>query len=282
MLNAGLPAGMTMAEVARISWMDTGRFENDRIEFNHINAADGMSTVTSIFKTFRNDRTAPAILSLPIPVAGKTSDPCGSDFPAQGDPCGPERPCPDYPVRVRMYTPAECQCNPLWDPSVNFDYPDINCTYDPVAGRYIYYDSPAGQKVPNPQLYPGGPQGRSLATLFSDRPDGSIYERDDFVNPASPHYQEPGYERFIGQLLVEQGRDRSTAHWDFHFPIYGHWYLAIQWPAFYCGSVGRDLGCFKVQMCRNGGLIPLCVCDFSDVVSDQVGGNIPFNFDWEF
>ena len=80
-LNAALPAGLTRANVRIISWIDTARLENDRIEFNHVNAADGVSTVTSIFKTFRNERTPPIILSAPIPLAEKTGGSCGDDTP---------------------------------------------------------------------------------------------------------------------------------------------------------------------------------------------------------
>lgn len=80
-LNAALPAGLSRANVRIISWMDTARLENDRIEFNHVNAADGVSTVSSIFKTFRNDRVPPVILSAPIPTAEKSGTPCGDDTP---------------------------------------------------------------------------------------------------------------------------------------------------------------------------------------------------------
>lgn len=80
-LNAALPAGLAMSNVRIISWIDTARLENDRIEFNHINAADGVSTVSSIFKTFRNERTPPIILSAPIPEAAKSGTLCGDDTP---------------------------------------------------------------------------------------------------------------------------------------------------------------------------------------------------------
>lgn len=76
-LDAPIPAGLARASVRRISWIDTARLENDRIEFNHVNAADGVSTVSSIFKTFRNERTPPEILSVPIPESGMVPGSCG-------------------------------------------------------------------------------------------------------------------------------------------------------------------------------------------------------------
>lgn len=75
-LDSPLPEGLTRASVRRISWMDTARLENDRIEFKHVNAADGMSTVSSIFRSFRNDRVAPEITSVPIPEDTKRPWPC--------------------------------------------------------------------------------------------------------------------------------------------------------------------------------------------------------------
>ena len=78
-LSASLPTGLLRKNVRRISWMDTARLQNDRIEFDHINAADGLSKVASIFQTYRNERTAPAILSAPIPHADKGNGPCGDD-----------------------------------------------------------------------------------------------------------------------------------------------------------------------------------------------------------
>lgn len=81
-LDGGLPL-LPMAGVACVSYMDTARFSNDRFEFNHINAADGLTTVAGIMRTFRNNRQAPAILQLPIPAAQMSSTRCGAD----NDPC---------------------------------------------------------------------------------------------------------------------------------------------------------------------------------------------------
>lgn len=77
-LDEPLPDGLTRQSVRIISWIDTARLENDRVEFNHINAADGMSTVSSIFKTFRNERVAPTVLSYDIPIDAKFDGICGS------------------------------------------------------------------------------------------------------------------------------------------------------------------------------------------------------------
>jgi hypothetical protein len=77
-LDAALPTGLLRQSVRRISWMDTARLENDRIEFNHINAADGVSTVASIFKSFRNERVAPVVLSYDIPDDAMFDGACGS------------------------------------------------------------------------------------------------------------------------------------------------------------------------------------------------------------
>lgn len=82
-LDVPLPDGLLRQSVRIISWIDTARLENDRIEFNHINAADGMSTVSSIFKTFRNERVAPTVLSYDIPIDAKFDGACGSS-PLQG------------------------------------------------------------------------------------------------------------------------------------------------------------------------------------------------------
>jgi len=82
-LDEPLPDGLTRQSVRIISWIDTARLENDRIEFNHVNAADGVSKVASIFKTFRNERVAPTILSYDIPIDAKFDGACGSS-PLQG------------------------------------------------------------------------------------------------------------------------------------------------------------------------------------------------------
>lgn len=82
-LDEPLPDGLTRQSVRIISWIDTARLENDRIEFNHVNAADGVSKVASIFKTFRNERVAPVVLSYDIPIDAKFDGACGSS-PLQG------------------------------------------------------------------------------------------------------------------------------------------------------------------------------------------------------
>lgn len=129
LVNAAFPGGLLRSAVRRISFMDTARLQNDRVEFKHVNAADGASTVSSIFQTFRNERQAPAILSLPIPAAEMLEGPCGPGWDdAIGDPCGPPRAC-GWETALAIQTPITRPCpGSVGHPSfmyIGFPHPNL-------------------------------------------------------------------------------------------------------------------------------------------------------------
>ncbi|WLJ71134.1 hypothetical protein [Sphingomonas phage Carli] len=53
-VDAPFAGGLLRQNVNYISWIDTARLENDRLELTHVNAADGVTTVSAIMRTFRN------------------------------------------------------------------------------------------------------------------------------------------------------------------------------------------------------------------------------------
>lgn len=62
-----------------VCFMDVARFDQDQVEWQHINAADGASVVKINLRRFRNDRVPPLVGSYPIPTATMSDTACGVD-----------------------------------------------------------------------------------------------------------------------------------------------------------------------------------------------------------
>lgn len=77
-LDSGVPGGLTPAQVSRISFIDVARFDQDQVEWEHINAADGASVVKINMRRFRNDRVPPPVGSYPIPDENIADALCGT------------------------------------------------------------------------------------------------------------------------------------------------------------------------------------------------------------
>jgi hypothetical protein len=78
-----LPSGLTPATVKRISFMDKGRLESDRIEILH--HTNRLATVRSSFRTIKSGRTAALPIDYPIPIQPMSDTACGPI-----DTCSPE------------------------------------------------------------------------------------------------------------------------------------------------------------------------------------------------
>jgi hypothetical protein len=78
-LGAALPAG-TFG-----SFMDTCRLAADDIEIKHHTDTDGVAECNLGFRSFRDPRTAPAIISYPIPETAQGVTPCGAPAEGEGD-----------------------------------------------------------------------------------------------------------------------------------------------------------------------------------------------------
>jgi hypothetical protein len=77
-LDSGVPGGLTPAQVSRISFIDVARFDQDQVEWEHINAADGASVVKINLRRFRNDRVPPLVGSYPVPDESIDNGICGA------------------------------------------------------------------------------------------------------------------------------------------------------------------------------------------------------------
>ncbi|MBY0261792.1 MAG: hypothetical protein K2Q20_05585, partial [Phycisphaerales bacterium] len=259
LVSPPFPADLSLKQIVSVSWIDASRFENDRVELNHVNAADGVTTVSGIFQTFRNERVAPEILSAPIPGATKGATPCGTDVPENPDTCVP-------PTREGHLTHIEwfhkIPCNQNYTPYRNLT---MGGNWQPNAphGRAFYQFNGLGPNV--------GTNG------FAQ------YEFDDYINPSSPHYLDPAYSALQGQLLIQGLITNQTVQLDFigatHVPE-GVWQLQVQYPAFYCGSVGLDGGDVAVRYCKADPEHPACLPTEQDL--GYIGGNYPYTYSWEF
>jgi hypothetical protein len=80
-VGAALPAG-TFG-----SFMDTCRLASDDIEIQHHTDTDGAAECSLGFRSFRDPRTAPAIISYPIPVTAQGVTQCGEPAPEEASDC---------------------------------------------------------------------------------------------------------------------------------------------------------------------------------------------------
>lgn len=76
-LDAALGLALSPGQVRRISFADTGRFDSDDFEIVHYGGADAHHDSSAMFRTFKNTRTSPEPISLPIPTEPMNSTACG-------------------------------------------------------------------------------------------------------------------------------------------------------------------------------------------------------------
>lgn len=108
MLSAPLGSGKPLG--ASGSFLDTARQDNDTIEITHHVDADGVMEVTSAFRTFKDSRSTPSPIYLPIPTAEESIIPCGTP----GDEVNPCNPVfPGWYLRLWVM----CDTGPLRDPN---------------------------------------------------------------------------------------------------------------------------------------------------------------------
>lgn len=77
-LDAALGLALSPGQVRRISFVDTGRFDTDDFEIIHHGGVDALHTVSAMFRTFKNSRSAPSPVHFPIPTTAMGSSPCGA------------------------------------------------------------------------------------------------------------------------------------------------------------------------------------------------------------
>lgn len=77
-LDQSLGLDLSPGQVRRISFADTARFDSDDFEITHFGGIEAHHDSQTMFRTFRNTRTTPSPISLPIPTAIMGTDGCGS------------------------------------------------------------------------------------------------------------------------------------------------------------------------------------------------------------
>lgn len=76
-LDAAMGLDLAAGQVRRISFADVARFDTDEFEITHHGGIDGHHDVSTMFRTFKNTRTAPEPISEPIPAGSMNSIRCG-------------------------------------------------------------------------------------------------------------------------------------------------------------------------------------------------------------
>jgi hypothetical protein len=84
-LNLLAAAGTPLSAGTFGSFMDTCRLASDDIEIMHHTDTDGAAECNLSFKSFRDPRAVPAIISYPIPASAKGVDFCGTPAPEEAD-----------------------------------------------------------------------------------------------------------------------------------------------------------------------------------------------------
>lgn len=79
-LDAALGLALSPGLVHRISFADVARFDTDDFEITHYGGVDAHHDASATFRTFKNTRTSPEPISLPIPDAIMTEASCGGGF----------------------------------------------------------------------------------------------------------------------------------------------------------------------------------------------------------
>ena len=77
-LDSAVGLDLSPGQVRKISFMDTARFDTDDFEIQHHAGLDSLAECSAIFRTFKDTRTAPTPIDMPIPEAVMTEDSCGA------------------------------------------------------------------------------------------------------------------------------------------------------------------------------------------------------------
>lgn len=196
-LDASLGLALSPGQVRKISFMDTARFDQDEFEITHHNGIDGLHECQTTFQTFRNARTAPTPISLPIPTENKNNSACGHNPGI----CYYLPPNP-WTIRIRL------EFHPLRKPRA---YPTIQSWYpqDVVAGMM-----PNGRTVNKGDNIPMVAGGTVIPSPDGMGPDGRALM--DFNNPDGT----PGGPVSFFHWLDPNGDGGPTGYeWFFFFPI---------------------------------------------------------------
>lgn len=269
------PAAIAMADVTRISFMDTVRFQNDRVEFNHVNAADGASTVSAILRAYRDERVPPTVFAAPIPTVPMSNFPCG-DAPDE-DPCAPPGTC--IPKTFFTWSLAFNGCKEFYCPTRNWYQPPI--TSHPPNWQYraslpiLQGDGRDLEWFEHPGRWPGAsfaPIG--IVNNCSDPAGTTYYESNAYNTPGSVGYQDPAYANLRGQPIMTT----TTTNGNFTITflqnlVDGPGALQIQYGAFWCGD-------FVAQGTLDRTLLIDCKPVGSTLIESGLVGNVPYTWSW--
>jgi hypothetical protein len=265
-LNAALGTNIDPATVRSISFVDLARFDQDQFDFQHHTDTDGVTTVSATLRTFSNTRDPSGEIANDIPESEMTSGNCGS--PSEDDNgCFPVV-CPDYPVVLHFFHTDPC--NPSYGASTNLHIP----LHGPDQINY--------PNVVNPPIAEGGPSGVAVSGFNLFGASGTVVESNVYNDPMSGWYHHPWAIHLQGQTLVSWTKANQEFTFYFYFGVAGGWELQIQYPAFYCGSVGKDHGHIEIDMCRTGGTHGECSCPMGMVFESDIAGNVPYTWNWDF
>lgn len=86
-INLDAPLGLALSpgQVRRISFADIARFDQDIFDLTHYTGLDGLTECQAVFRTFKNVRTAPLPIHLPIITEAMGISACGID--TESDEC---------------------------------------------------------------------------------------------------------------------------------------------------------------------------------------------------
>lgn len=245
-------AGATTAAYAvgdTWSFLQAARLDTDTIEITHHADSNGTFECGASFHTFADDRTAPAPIYVPVPTAFMSDGVCGQAEDAT-NPC---RPVP-FNGAYRMF---------LW-----FHKIPCNAAFSPTRNLSL-----------SAEWQPNAPHGKAIQQFNNFAGPLVVYEKDDGVNPASPNFGDPAYANLRGQVLVSiTTTNQSVTGFFYGMPARGA-QLQVQYPAFYCGSVGLDHGTVAVDTCSVTEDQTLCIP--IETLLGDIGGNFPYTYTWD-
>lgn len=193
------------------SFLSTARLDQDTVELHHLADTDGVTECGAAFRSFLDLRDGSGSNFVAIPSPEMSDTPCG--VPMALNPCqrSPNL-CPGVTAVGYKYQQNNAWCN-SGDP------------YDEIT-----LASPAWL-LREENYQPNGPNGKVVPSYFVRQKETiEIFEYDHFVNPQSPHYQEPGWEWAQGQRLLHVGSENNTVfEVNFYFPIArGPWQATLK------------------------------------------------------
>lgn len=263
-LDAALGSDISPATVRAISFMDLARFDQDQFDLQHHTDTDGLTTVSAVFKTFSNGRTAPTPIDLPVPVSVQNDFICGTPD-SEHEICTPQY-C--TPQTIFTWALEYNGCNPSYCPT-RFWYPPEFANDD---------DYP---NIINPPIL-GGPSGKTIAGLdgvFNNcNNNGATYEYNYYNDPDSEWYHDPRAIKLQGQLLFEWNTTNSDFGCTYHGALVdGGGTLSIEYGPFWCGDHVAI-----ASLTRTFISMPRCDTPTTEILIDGVGmqGNIPYTFVW--